>query len=129
MPSIRNEGGLSFMAGPMESAKPVLRIPLRLSSLSASMYQLGWIDAEVTMAEAERSSFFGGYGNQQSSMRRRAVLLAGTAVRLAIGCGYLLAPSRMANLQLAPATDEHPDARLFVRGFGGHQALTGAVTL
>jgi hypothetical protein len=35
----------------------------------------------------------------------------------------------MASAELAPHTDDRPDARLFVRGFGGHQLVTGALTL
>ena len=40
----------------------------------------------------------------------------GGAVRLAIGAGYLVVPSAMTGAQLAPNTDDSPDARLFVRG-------------
>jgi hypothetical protein len=62
-------------------------------------------------------------------MTARVLMLGGTAVRIAVGVGYLLVPSRMAAARLAPDTDHEPDARLFVRGFGGHQLVTGAVTL
>jgi len=56
-------------------------------------------------------------------------MLGGAAVRLAVGAGYLLASSSMASARLAPQTADRPDARLFVRGFGGHQLLIGALTL
>ena len=61
--------------------------------------------------------------------RMRYILLGGGAVRLAIGAGYLVVPSAMTGAQLAPNTDDSPDARLFVRGFGGHQVLPAAFTL
>jgi hypothetical protein len=62
-------------------------------------------------------------------MTARLLMLGASAVRLAVGAGYLLAPARMAAARLAPETEGHPDARLFVRGFGGHQLVTAAMTL
>ena len=59
----------------------------------------------------------------------RLLALGGAAFRTSVGAGYLLAPARMAAARLAPETDDSPDARLFVRGFGGHQLVTGAITL
>jgi hypothetical protein len=63
------------------------------------------------------------------SITARFLMLGCTAVRLAFGTGYLLAPSRMASAGLAPDTGGRADARLLVRGFGGHQLVTGAMTL
>lgn len=71
-------------------------------------------------------------GSQHRSQPRttaRLLMLGGTAVRINRGCRLSLVPSRMAAAPRAPDTDHEPDARLFVRGFGGHQFVTGAVTL
>jgi hypothetical protein len=59
----------------------------------------------------------------------RALILLGTAVRLAYGVGALLAPERMVGLQFAPSTHELPEPRLLLRAFGGHQIVTGIFTL
>jgi hypothetical protein len=66
---------------------------------------------------------------KRPAITARFLMLGSTAVRLAFGAGYLLAPSRMVSAGLAPDTDGRPDARLLVRGFGGHQLVTGAMTL
>lgn len=65
----------------------------------------------------------------ETRMIARLLMLGGTSVRMAVGLGYLLAPSKMAAARLAPNADDRPDARLFVRGFGGHQLVLGTVTL
>ena len=50
-------------------------------------------------------------------------------VRLAYGVGALVSPKAMAAGRLAPNTEDHPEARLFVRGFGVHQIAVAAVWL
>ena len=40
-----------------------------------------------------------------------------------------MAPSAMASARMAPDTEDRPDARLFVRGFGAHQLAAGAMAL
>jgi hypothetical protein len=61
----------------------------------------------------------------------RALSLGNAAVRFAYGVAVLLAPSRPAfgTIELAPDTDAHPEARLFVRGFAAHQLGVGALGL
>jgi hypothetical protein len=59
----------------------------------------------------------------------RALIVLGTAVRLAYGTAALLAPGRMVSLQFAPSTHERPEPRLLLRAFGGHQIVTGIFTL
>lgn len=59
----------------------------------------------------------------------RALLLAGSSVRIAYGLGALLAPRSMVDARLAPNTHGLPDPRLLLRGFGGHQLLVGSATL
>ena len=49
--------------------------------------------------------------------------------RVSYGVGALLSPSQMAKLRLTADTAEHPEARLFVRGFGAHQIAVAAVGL
>jgi predicted alpha-1,6-mannanase (GH76 family) len=39
------------------------------------------------------------------------------------------APSKTVRLKLTPDTAEHPEARLFVRGFGAHQVAVAALSL
>jgi hypothetical protein len=61
----------------------------------------------------------------------RALSLGNAAIRLAYGVAVLLSPFRPVSgtLQLAPDTDGHPEARLFVRGFAAHQLGAGALGL
>lgn len=59
----------------------------------------------------------------------RAILVANAALRLTYGLGAALAPRRMEAMRLAPALADHPEARLFVRAFGGHMVLVGALGL
>ncbi len=56
-------------------------------------------------------------------------MLLNSVVRLAYGACALMAPSAMAAARLAPDTDEHPEARLFVRGFAAHQVAVAAMGL
>lgn len=56
-------------------------------------------------------------------------MLVNSVFRIGYGVGALLNPSKMARLRLAPDTSEHPDARLFVRGFGVHQIAVAALGL
>ena len=56
-------------------------------------------------------------------------MLIGSAVRIAYGAGALLAPARMVSAHYAPDTHELPDPRLLLRAFGGHQLVTGCLTL
>jgi hypothetical protein len=59
------------------------------------------------------------------------VLTAGNAaIRLGYGAAVLLSPSKpRGGVDLAPNTDQLPEARLFVRGFAAHQLAVGAVGL
>jgi hypothetical protein len=54
-------------------------------------------------------------------------MLLNSVFRVSYGVGALLAPTKMAKAQLVPATAEHPEARLFVRGFGAHQVAVAAL--
>jgi hypothetical protein len=106
---MRKDGGFSFIGdrlGGTGSASPIE-------------------DARYVWFDASAMSYRTGAG------ARAAHLLAagGAAFRVSLGAGYLLAPARMAAARLAPPTDDAPDARLFVRGFGGHQLVTGAIAL
>jgi hypothetical protein len=56
-------------------------------------------------------------------------MLLNSVFRVSYGVGALLAPSKMAGLKLAPDTAEHPEARLFVRGFGAHQIAVATLGL
>jgi hypothetical protein len=49
--------------------------------------------------------------------------------RLGYGLGGLLAPAKMTKLRLAAQTAEHPEARLFVRGFAAHQVAVATLGL
>jgi hypothetical protein len=62
-------------------------------------------------------------------MSRRDLVLLNGLVRMGWGLGALLAPSAMAAARFVPDTDAHPDARLFVRGFGAHQVGAAALAL
>jgi hypothetical protein len=57
------------------------------------------------------------------------MLGANASLRLAYGLGAALAPGRMEALRLAPSLTDHPEARLFVRAFGGHMILVGGLGL
>ncbi len=59
----------------------------------------------------------------------RALMLVGSAVRVAYGAGSLLAPERMVSARFAPDTHALSEPRLLLRGFGGHQLVTGCLTL
>ncbi len=56
-------------------------------------------------------------------------MLVNLLFRLSYGIGGLLAPTKMAKLGLAARTAEHPEARLFVRGFSAHQVAVGTLGL
>jgi hypothetical protein len=60
---------------------------------------------------------------------RRSLIFANSVFRIAYGVGALFAPAQMTKLRLTPDTDEHPEARLFVRGFGAHQVATAVLGL
>jgi hypothetical protein len=62
-------------------------------------------------------------------MSRRHLMLVNSLFRLGYGVGALVAPSAMASARMVPATEDRPDARLFVRGFGAHQLAAGAMAL
>jgi hypothetical protein len=62
-------------------------------------------------------------------MSRRGLMLVNSVFRLGYGAGALLAPSAMASARMVPDTEELPEARLFVRGFGAHQVGVAAVSL
>jgi hypothetical protein len=59
----------------------------------------------------------------------RGLLGLNAGLRLGYGLGAALSPRRMEALRLAPALAERPDGRLFVRAFGGHMILVGALGL
>jgi len=56
-------------------------------------------------------------------------MLVNSLFRASYGVGALFVPSKMAELKLAADTAEHPEARLFVRGFAAHQIAVAAVGL
>jgi hypothetical protein len=56
-------------------------------------------------------------------------MLVNSLFRLGYGVGALVAPSAMAAVRMVPDTEDRPDARLFVRGFGAHQLAAGAMAL
>jgi hypothetical protein len=62
-------------------------------------------------------------------MSRRDLMLVNVGFRLGYGVGALLFPSAMARARMVPETDDRPEARLFVRGFGGHQLGVAALGL
>jgi hypothetical protein len=62
-------------------------------------------------------------------MSKRSLMFLNSLFRVSYGLGALLAPAQMARLQLTPDTREHPQARLFVRGFGAHQVAVAALGL
>jgi hypothetical protein len=59
----------------------------------------------------------------------RTLMAIGSAVRIAYGTGALLAPLKMVQARYAPDTHELEDPRLLLRAFGGHQLVTGCLTL
>lgn len=60
---------------------------------------------------------------------RRSLMLANSTFRMAYGLGALFVPGAMARFRLAANTREHPQARLFVRGFGAHQIAVATLGL
>lgn len=60
---------------------------------------------------------------------KRSLMLVNSLFRVGYGVGALLAPLTMAKLRLAADTQERPEARLFVRGFGAHQVAVAALGL
>jgi hypothetical protein len=56
-------------------------------------------------------------------------MLIGSTVRIAYGAGSLLAPAKMVSAQYAPNTHSLADPQLLLRAFGGHQLVTGCLTL
>jgi plasmid stabilization system protein ParE len=61
--------------------------------------------------------------------RARLLLLVNAGARVAYGTGGLLSPAAMERLGMAADTPERPEARLFVRAFGGHMIGVGAFGL
>jgi hypothetical protein len=59
----------------------------------------------------------------------RLSLLVSSAIRIAYGAGSMFAPSAMVSARLAPSTEDRPDPRLLLRGFGGHQLMVAAFSL
>ena len=62
-------------------------------------------------------------------MSPRGLMLVNSLFRLGYGLGALVAPPAMAAALMVPDTEEQPGARLFVRGFGGHQLAVATVGL
>jgi hypothetical protein len=56
-------------------------------------------------------------------------MLLNSGFRLGYGVGALLGPSQMAAARFVPNTDDRPDARLFVRGFGAHQVAVAILAV
>jgi len=56
-------------------------------------------------------------------------MLANSTFRMAYGLGALFVPVAMERFRLAANTREHPQARLFVRGFGAHQIAVATLGL
>ena len=55
---------------------------------------------------------------------------ANAAIRVGYGVAVLLRPSKpLGTVELAPNTEEFPEARLFVRGFAAHQLGVGVLGL
>jgi len=68
-------------------------------------------------------------GYAPANVSKRSLILINSLFRVSYGVGALFVPSKMAELKLAADTAEHPEARLFVRGFGAHQIAVAAVGL
>ena len=60
---------------------------------------------------------------------RDRLLFLNAATRVAYGAGALASPALMERAGLVPDTPERPDARLFVRAFGGHMVAVGSFGL
>lgn len=60
-------------------------------------------------------------------MSKRSLMFLNSLFRVSYGVGALFVPSKMTELKLTPETAEHPEARLFVRGFGAHQIAVAAL--
>jgi hypothetical protein len=60
-----------------------------------------------------------------------SLIAANAVIRAGYGLGVLAAPSKPAfgSVQLAPDTEEFPEARLFIRGFAAHQLAVSLVGL
>lgn len=56
-------------------------------------------------------------------------MLVNIGFRLGYGIAALLAPLVSAKVRLAPNLEDHPEARLFVRGFAAHQVGVAALGL
>jgi hypothetical protein len=56
-------------------------------------------------------------------------LIASSAVRILYGAASMFTPSAMAKSKFAPSTEDRPDPRLLLRGFGGHQLMVVAFSL
>lgn len=67
----------------------------------------------------------------RSEVSRRAQLMlsVNAGARIAYGVGTLLSPAGMARLEMAPDMSAHPEARLFVRAFGGHMIGVGSLAV
>jgi hypothetical protein len=68
-------------------------------------------------------------GREKLSAPAQLLLVGGSLVRIAYGVGALLAPAEMVAAQFAPDTHGLPEPRLLLRAFGGHQLVTGGLTL
>jgi hypothetical protein len=62
-------------------------------------------------------------------MSPRALLLSNALVRLAYGVAGVGSPRLLATARFAPISEDHPELRLFVRGFSAHQLGVAAVGL
>jgi hypothetical protein len=62
-------------------------------------------------------------------MSPRSLLLSNALVRLAYGTAGVGSPRLLAAARFAPFSEDHPELRLFVRGFSAHQIAVAAVQL
>lgn len=62
-------------------------------------------------------------------MSKRSLMVVNSLFRVSYGLGTLFLPAKMSALKLSADIDEHPEARLFVRGFGAHQIAVAAAAL
>jgi hypothetical protein len=69
------------------------------------------------------------HARERLSTNALVLLLGGSAVRIAYGVGSLLAPESMVSAEYAPDTHGLADPRLTLRAFGGHQLVTGCLTV
>jgi len=70
-------------------------------------------------------------GSRVEAVTGFSIVCANAVIRLAYGAAAIANPSRpvLGKVPLAPDTEQFPEARLFVRGFAGHQVAVALVGL